>query len=97
MKYRVRIRCNATGEIRLSAPCDWPDDGSLFLWEEGNMVCDCNRKAEFLRADLVSEEEIEREEFPCGRSEYAAIEAIRDDGLVFKIDGDDAASAGGGS
>lgn len=45
--YRVAIRQNATGEIRIREfDSEW-EEGSDFLWEEGNYSCDCNRSTFF--------------------------------------------------
>lgn len=46
--YRVLIRENATGEIRLSKKFEFKF--SPYWWTDGNMGCDCNRWIEWHRA-----------------------------------------------
>lgn len=65
----VHIRKNETGEIRIRK--DWlflDANGlpNLFIWQEGNYSCDCNRALFFARANDEDEDC-----FDCGESEYS--------------------------
>ncbi len=43
----VEIKDVATGEIRLHKTMMFPPPDGLFIWEEGNYACDCNRAVFF--------------------------------------------------
>lgn len=45
-----RIRENASGEEREIVEADIDYGLCDFMWTEGNMACDCNRRLEWLRA-----------------------------------------------
>jgi len=54
MSYKVAIRKNSTGEVRIyDMECEWDADGSMFSWTEGNYGCDCNRELFFERANGI--------------------------------------------
>ena len=77
MTYRVAIRKNATGEVRLyEMPCDWVGD---FPWTGGNYSCDCNRAILFAADD-------EDDECPCGKTAFSCLYAELADGTRIKID-----------
>lgn len=49
MSYKVAIRNNLTGEVRVhNDKYEW-GESSDFLWTEGNYGCDCNRHLFFER------------------------------------------------
>ena len=60
------------------------DEGSDYLWTDGNYSCDCNRELFFCRAAA----EDEPEEHACGESRFAALKAILPDGTEIEIDGE---------
>lgn len=84
MKYKVEIRRNLDGVVRLHdmGNLEWRDDGTHWWWTEGNFGCDCNREWEFQRAggEPISEES------ECGTSRYTVIRAIFEDGSERIID-----------
>ncbi len=87
MSYTVRIKNNATGEIRVSRVIDLPwEEHSDFWWLEGNMGCDCNREVEWRRAggeiidDVCSPE--------CSDGRFCVIDATLDDGRVIILQGE---------
>ena len=64
---RVYIRENATGEIRERDDFtlnlgNYPLSDCLFIWQDGNYACDCNREIFFKEA---GGEEINRDEIDC--------------------------------
>lgn len=68
MSYSVRIRDTTTGiERTIEKPGEW-DDGSDFMWNEGNYACDCNRRLFFARAAGLPDPEPN----PCGEGRYSA-------------------------
>ena len=68
----VVVKHNDTGEIRTLSTTAILDNETyephLFIWEEGNYSCDCNRKIFWGRA---IEHEYEDEETPCGDGKYS--------------------------
>lgn len=70
MDVTISIKKNATGEVR-SYPstlnADECGDHTMWIWEEGNYACDCNRALFFARAS----EEDEDWEHPCTDGEYS--------------------------
>ena len=83
MKYKVAIRENETGEIRMYEDGGYWCGSSHFLWTDGNYACDCNREIFFLRAggedpptDLVT----------CGETRFAALYAEMEDGSRITLD-----------
>lgn len=89
--YSVRIRCNATGEVRsysdtwVCQPNKYTDDWRDVLewhWTEGNSACDCNRARFF--ACAAGEEPPELDCWPEGR--YSVLDATFPDGEVIAID-----------
>lgn len=57
-------------------------DNVRFMWEDGNMACDCNRHDEFQRAAGITTPE----DAPCGDERYTALRAIFPDGTVIELD-----------
>lgn len=49
MKADIFIKNNTTGEV-VNYKDDIDDEGNMFIWEEGNFSCDCNRFLFFERA-----------------------------------------------
>lgn len=80
MSYKVAIRDNATGEVRIGAyDFDWNE----FWWTEGNMSCDCNRRLEFLRAGgpgPAGDPHWNDAEHECGNGAYSVLYAYLPDG-----------------
>jgi hypothetical protein len=62
LPFVVFIKNNETGEIREHHDeliiDEETKEPSLFIWEEGNYSCDCNRELFFLRAKHESEESV---------------------------------------
>lgn len=76
MGYKVAIRKNATGEIRIhSEKLDW-FDSAHFLWTDGNYACDCNR------AQFFGDEDCGH----CGETRFAALYAEMPNGERIKLD-----------
>ena len=83
--YKVAIRNNATGEVRIQhEDLDWHDH-SLFWWTEGNFGCDCNREDEWLRAGGMPEDGIP-EDNECGHERFSVLYAEFPDGRRITID-----------
>lgn len=87
MSYKVAIRDNATGEVRIGAyDFEWfKEDGGTddFWWTEGNMSCDCNRHLEFLRAGgpgPADDPHWNNVEHACGDGAYSVLYAELPDG-----------------
>lgn len=88
MSYTVRIKNNATGEIRSSRQFDIPwEEHSDFMWLEGNMGCDCNRDMEWRRAGGEVIEDIMA--FECSDGRFRVIDATLSDGRVVKLQGEE--------
>lgn len=86
MSYTVRIKNNATGEIRASRQIDLPwEEHSDFWWLEGDMGCDCNRELEFRRA---GGENIDVGDTECSDGRFRVIDATLDDGRVIVLQGE---------
>ena len=88
MGYKVAIRKNETGEVRVYdvGYSDWdtPDGhNDLFWWTEGNFGCDCNRFASWMRA---GGEDPGEEDWPCGNMRYTVLYADLPDGRRIEID-----------
>jgi hypothetical protein len=82
MSYKVAIRRNKSGEVRIvEMGTDW-HEASEFWWTEGNMGCDCNRHDVFQGA--VDDEPDDF--YPCGHTEYTALYAEMPDGTRIKLD-----------
>lgn len=78
MTYKVAIRDNTTGEVRVrEMSLDWKEH-SAFWWRrgDGNMGCDCNRRLEFERA-AGGEPGLDQ---PCGHSRYDVLYVELPDG-----------------
>lgn len=87
--YAVLITEVATGRtLRCEQSRPWTD-AARFGWMEGNFACDCNRGAEFLRADGVDTDAMDDEEdearLPCGHTRYSAV-AVLPDGARIDLD-----------
>lgn len=84
VSYKVAIRKNETGEIRLyvQSECGPWGDLSKYFWTDGNFGCDCNR-ADCFR-DAGGEEPNEQEE--CGETRYTALYAELPSGERIKLD-----------
>lgn len=87
MSYVIRIKNNATGEIRTTRPIDlkW-EEHSDFMWTEGNNGCDCNREIEFMRAG--GEEPGDIMKYTCSDGRFRVIDATLDDGRVVVLQGE---------
>lgn len=92
-EYRVRIRCNATGEVRVvSSAFDWEResswedwrDGLVFQWTDGNFGCDCNRELFFRDAGGEEFDADAVQCLPSGR--YTVIDVACPNGEVIPID-----------
>lgn len=67
--YIVEIVNNETRE-RIQMESVYPDEETfLFMWQEGNYSCDCNRGLFF---DRANGKEKEFNEYTCGESKYSA-------------------------
>ncbi len=65
MAFTVHITKVATGEIRqMHETCAW-SESTLWLWEDGNYACDCNRELFFCNAG-----DEEDPELPCSSDRY---------------------------
>lgn len=88
MAYKVAIRKNSTGEIRMaSMDLDWfkADGGDdMYWWTEGNFACDCNRHLSWERAG--GHEPRDDEEMECGSTAFATLYAVLPDGTRIDID-----------
>lgn len=85
MTYKVAIRENSTGEVRIYTMEGSWEDHSLFFWSEGNFSCDCNRRDSFMRAAGVEPDD----DSPCGDEAYSALYAELEDGTRVAIDEDE--------
>lgn len=81
--YRVRLRKNSTGEVRVyDHPFPWDEESNGFIWTDGNYGCDCNRANFF--AECAGEEY--DEDVQCGTGAYSAICAVLPDGREIALD-----------
>ncbi len=81
--YIVLLKNNETGEERkIHHDEDW-DDGSNYLWTEGNYSCDCNRHLFFERS---IGRRPDKEEMVCGDIKYTAVYAELPDGTRYVLD-----------
>ena len=65
--YKIALRNNKTGEVRLSQH-DFPWDGTQeYIWSHGNYSCDCNR------ALFYYDWGKEADEHECGDSAFSAL------------------------
>lgn len=88
MAYKVRIKNNETEEIReRTMDLDW-HEASYFWWTDGNFGCDCNRRAEFIRASGRQPTE-EEWDLPCSTGDFTVIDVLLEDGTLIEIEGDD--------
>ena len=85
MGYKVAIRRNSDGEIRLrDIDFDNWEDSDLYWWTEGNFGCDRNRHLEFERAGGHDPDWNDGE---CGDSAYSVLYALLPNGDTISIDG----------
>lgn len=78
----IELRNTETGEIRdISAQTEFH---GVFIWEDGNYACDCNRKLFFERAIGVEPQD---DAVICGHDKFAA-RITEDDGSIRYIDGE---------
>jgi len=83
--YKIAMRKNETGEIRvIDQNLSW-HDYSIFWWTTGNFGCDCNRELEWLRSEGVDVDgdEVEPE---CGSGKFSVLYAELPDGTRITID-----------
>ncbi len=90
MGYKVAIRNNATGEVRIGVydELEW-HDSSVFFWTEGNFGCDCNRELEFTRAGgpgPADDPYWNGLETECGNGRFSALYAEFADGSRVPLD-----------
>lgn len=73
----VEIRRNSDGLVRKYHDPNlvWYDDGSRYIWSEGNFSCDCNRALFF--ACAADEEDPDT---PCGDTAYS-VRVVSDGGV----------------
>lgn len=90
MPYKVAIRNNATGEIRIhEGEGNWEMDdpntgfGSSYWWLEGNGGCDCNREALWRRA---GGEDVSGLEVPCSDGRFAVLYAQLPNGIQVPLE-----------
>lgn len=68
--YEVEFHETATGATaHVTYNMSW-GEGSLYLWTEGNMGCNCNRALDFWRARNPGATLKEEPDFECGRGQY---------------------------
>lgn len=80
--YKIAIRNNKTGEVRIAVmDVEWWEH-SFFWWTEGNMCCDCNRHLEFGR---VEDPEF-CEDIPCSEERYTVLYAELGNGERIPLD-----------
>jgi hypothetical protein len=85
--YRVAIRNNQTGEVRIREYPTWDwDDHQFNFWTTGNFSCDCNRALEWLRADGEDETAEWKDATPCGHTRFTVLYAEMPDGSQTVID-----------
>lgn len=83
MKIDFHIKDEQTGETRIykddyEYDAEWTAEGTnatLFIWEEGNYACDCNRRLFFGRVNCE-----ELTDTPCGEARYSVIGYNRETG-----------------
>lgn len=83
MRYKVAIRRNADGVVRLydfGPDIPW-GDGTVWWLTEGNFGCDCNREMDFRRAGGE-----DGGEPPCGNTRYSILYAELEDGQKIAVD-----------
>lgn len=79
MTYTVTIREVATGNsVDYHQAVGWQDH-TLWMWEEGNYSCDCNREAKFCHA---AGREYSDEELACGRARFVVTKIVLENGAV---------------
>jgi len=84
MGYKVAIRKNSTGEVRVcSIESEWEEDGATdeFWWTEGNFACDCNRAIKFALAAGERDTNV-----VCGHTLYTCLYAELPDGSRVPLD-----------
>ncbi len=73
VRHTVLIKNNLTGEV-VEHIDDYGDkDDDVFIWEEGNNSCDCNRILYFYRAKGLSEDEIDEMDVHCTGDMFSVV------------------------
>lgn len=81
MSYKVGIRNNATGEVRMYQDTEpWDADGSVYYWTGGSCGCDCNRRICFMRAGGELSITQFPDVMPCGAGAYSVLYFELEDG-----------------
>lgn len=82
MSYKVALRKNDTGEVRI---VEWPhsdwDENAEFFWTEGNFFCDCNRAMTW--HDVSGDPDPDS---ACGTTAYAVAYVELPDGTRLEIE-----------
>jgi hypothetical protein len=98
MSYKVAIRKNETGEVRLYEQTGWDwvhDDGmgngphdDFYWWTNGNMGCDCNRELCFERVGKTPEQLKELESLSplCGDTRFTVLYVLTKEGEKILIE-----------
>ena len=85
MSYDIQITDTATGETRSYTDPYLDEHGhepnGLYIWEEGNYSCNCNRSLFFARAVGTPEDEIAEPE--CGDKRFT-VRIVRDGETVYE-------------
>lgn len=86
MRYAFEIQDTETNEVRhYKDSYDWDDENHmLYMFQEGNYSCDCNRELFFQRAK--GEPETDLDEVKCGEGRYVIARAMREDGSFVEVD-----------
>ena len=81
--YKVAIKNNETGEVRVSTQNFEFEAHTEWAWTEGNYGCDCNRHLEFERAIGNTPD---FDEAICGDDKYSVLYFEIDDGEIINIE-----------
>lgn len=80
-EFDLLMHDNETGETKtVHIDLTWYGH-SLFMWQEGNFSCDCNRGDFF-----YPESRHEDHDYPCNGRRFTIIKAIFDDGSEERVD-----------
>jgi hypothetical protein len=88
VSFRVALRRNSDGLVRMvDDAADW-DDGGEYGWHDGNLACDDNRAKQFAwAADEQPPDEAHDVPHECDRGVYTALFAVLPDGRTVPMDG----------
>lgn len=88
MTYRVALRKNDTGEVRMiDFAFQWEPESHFYLWSDGgNYSCDCNRALFWIRADGREPTDDEFASVKCGETRFTALYAELPDGSRTTLD-----------